>query len=57
MMREREAVAIVVADKSGPVDFRLDGPVFGEPIELTIEMKEGEARLLRFFLDQPPFRP
>lgn len=58
LLRDREAVALVVGNENGlPVEFKIDGAVFGEPVELILDLAPNEPRLLRFFVDQPPFRP
>lgn len=58
LLRDREAVALVVGREDGrPVDYRIDGAVFGEPVVLSLDLAPNEPRLLRFFVNQPPFRP
>jgi hypothetical protein len=58
LLRDREAVALVVGHEDGrPVEYRIDSSVFGEPVEFTLDLEPNEARLLRFFVNQPPFRP
>lgn len=58
LLRDREAVALVVGHEDGrPVHYRIDSVVFGEAVEFTLDLAPNEPRLLRFFVDQPPFRP
>lgn len=58
LLRDREAVALVVGHDDGrPVEYRIDSSVFGEPVEFTLHLEPNEPRLLRFFVNQPPFRP
>jgi len=58
LLRDREAVALIVGHEDGrPVEYRIDSNVFGEPVEFTLDLEPNEPRLLRFFVNQPPFRP
>lgn len=57
MMRQREAVALVVSPHDGAVSVRFDEEVMGEPMHFHLDMEAGEARLIRFFVNQAPFRP
>lgn len=55
--RPREALIFVATDQAMTVDIHVDEEVFGEPVKLEVPLSTGESRLLRFFLDEEPYRP